>query len=40
MRDTHRERERDRDRVISGGRSRLPAEGPMWDLILNPRITP
>ncbi len=44
MRDTARERERERKREaqrdIGRGRSRLPTGSPMWDLILDPRITP
>ena len=35
MRDTKRERER--DRVIGRGRSRLPAGSPTWDSILGPQ---
>ena len=38
MRDTERERERGRN--ISRGRSRLPTGGPVWDSIPDPGITP
>ena len=31
---------RGRGRDIGRGRSRLPANSPMWDLILDPRIMP